>query len=121
MSCVPFLEFCPFFLSFLPFFLSFDHFSLDLFLIPEKVLFLKNLGPLPPLAEILWPPLVRRLIESSHESDFFLSSTIRLFDLPKAGLKTVDGFLTRVEVGGVKVLLAFFTLILETEKKKVFS
>ena len=43
------------------------------------------------------------------------------FDLPKAGLKTVDGFLTRVEVGRVKVLLAFFTLILETEKKKVFS
>ena len=47
--------FCTFFLSFVPFFLSFYPFSEDVFLIPEKVLFLKNLAP--PLAEILWPPL----------------------------------------------------------------
>ena len=44
-----------FFLSFVPFFLSFDPFSLDLFLIPEKVLFIKNLPP-PPQAEILYRP-----------------------------------------------------------------
>ena len=39
------------FLSFVPFFLSFVPFSLDLFLIPEKALFLKNLAPPSP------PPL----------------------------------------------------------------
>ena len=43
------------FLRLCTFFLNFDPFPLDLFLIHEKVLFLKHLPP--PLAGILWPPL----------------------------------------------------------------
>ena len=37
-------KFCTFFLSFVPFFLSFDPFSIDLCILSEKVLFLKNLA-----------------------------------------------------------------------------
>ena len=62
--CTFFLEVCSFFLSFVSFFLSFD--PLDLFLMPEKVLFLKIPPPPlpPPVAEILWPPLCNKIHRS---------------------------------------------------------
>ena len=84
-----FLSLVPFFLSLVPFFMSFDPFSLDLFLIPEKFMFLKISPPsgwnsvAAPVYSIYFIVDTDRQGINGDSWEFFLSPVLHLWDFQR--------------------------------------